>query len=175
MRLTAVAVLAFLAAGGVMAAEPPLEVSGAVAYTDYFRFDYTKDGVRNRVQFWLEMQGRAEVGRPGEPGYQPAEGFIRYYLKDADRGNKVANWREGLNMTGLPADQPYPMSNLVFEGNTARFEAFGMKWTVTDGGEGFQNDKVIIDDGFKQAVGKFYDGDLRVGPPAAAEPVPVPR
>ncbi len=171
-----VAAILILAAGGAAAyAGPPGEISGAFAYTDFFRFDYTKDGVRNRVQFWLEMQGRMAVWQPGEQGYQPAEGFIRYYLKDADNGNKVANWREGLNMSGLPADQPYPMTNLLIEGNTARFEAFGMKWSVTDGGEGFQHDQVVIDDGFKKMVAKFYDGDLRVAPATPSLPPQKPE
>lgn len=163
MKTIAFVILLGAAVLGQAPPAAPLELSGAVAYTDFFRFDYTRDGVRNRVQFWLEMQGHTAVGQPGEPGHRPAEGFIRYYLQDADNGNKVANWREGLTMSGLPADQPFPMTNIDIQGNTARFEAFGMKWTVEDGGEGFQKDKVLIDDGFKEMVGKFYAGDLKVG------------
>jgi len=164
MKTMAVIILLGTVVLGQAPPAPAPELSGAVAYTDFFRFDYTRDGVRNRVQFWLEMQGRAAVGQPGEPGYRPAEGFIRYYLMDADNGNKVANWREGLTMSGLPADQPFPMSEISIQGNIARFEAFGLKWTVEDGGEGFDKDKVLIDDGFMQMIGKFYAGDLRVGP-----------
>jgi hypothetical protein len=55
------------------------------------------------------------------------------------------------------------MTNLVIDGNTARFEAFDMKWTVVDGGEGYTQDRVTVDDGFKARDMKMYDGDIRVG------------
>ncbi len=141
------------------------EITGAVAYTEIVRFDYTKDGTRNRVQFWLEFKGRPAVGKPGEPGYQPEEGTIYYYLYDVDNNKKVANWLMGFNMMeGPPPSGPYPMTNLVIEGNTARFEAFDMKWTIVDGGEGYAKDRVTVDDGFRPRDMKMYDGDLRIGP-----------
>jgi hypothetical protein len=66
-------------------------------------------------------------------------------------------------MEGPPPSGPYPMTNLVIDGNTARFEAFDMKWTVVDGGEGYTQDRVTVDDGFKPRDMKMHDGDLRVG------------
>jgi hypothetical protein len=147
-------------------AAPPPEISGAVAYTDIVRFDYSKDGIKNQVQFWLEFKGRAAVGKPGDAGYQPAEGAIWYYLFDIEKKQKVANWLMGFNMMeGPPPSGPYPMTNLLIEGNTARFEAFDMKWNVVDGGEGYARDRVTVDDGFKSRDMKTYGGDLRVGPP----------
>jgi predicted CXXCH cytochrome family protein len=157
--------LVLLILGGVslVTAEPPAGISGAVAYTEIVRFDYTKDGVRNRVQFWLEFKGRSAVGNPGDSGYQPEEGAIWYYLYDVDKKQRVANWLMGFNMMeGPPPSGPYPMTNIVVEGETGRFEAFGMRWTVVDGGEGHTKDRVTVDDGFRPRQMRTYDGDLRI-------------
>jgi hypothetical protein len=141
-----------------------MELTGAVAYTDVLRYDYTGDRKRNRVQFWMEFSGHPAIGVPGEAGYQPESGFIRYYLQDADTGTKVMKWRQGLDMAGAPKDAPLPMTNISIEGNTARFEAFGMKWTVSDGGEGYEKDKIVVDDGYKTLeTKKLYGGDVRIG------------
>jgi hypothetical protein len=143
-----------------------MEITGAVAYTDVLRYDYTGDGKRNRVQLWMEFSGRPAIGAPGDPGYQPESGSIRYYLQDADTGTKVMKWRQGLDMAGAPKDAPLPMTNIRIAGNTARFEAFGMKWTITDGGEGYEKDKIVVDDGYKTLeTKKLYGGDVRIGPP----------
>lgn len=167
MRILLLALLLCLLSGLRLAfAQAPSEISGAVAYTEVVRFDYTKDGVRNPVQFWLDFKGRAASGRPGEPSYKPAEGTIWYYLFDVEKKQKVANWLMDFNMmSGPPPSGPYPMTDLVIEGRTARFQAFDMKWTVVDGGEGFAKDRVTVDDGFKPRDMKMYDGDIRVGPP----------
>ncbi|NTW59828.1 MAG: hypothetical protein HGB21_05825 [Nitrospirae bacterium] len=141
------------------------EITGAVAYTDVLRYDHTGDGKRDRVQFWMEFSGSPAIGAPGDPGHQPESGSIRYYLQDADTGTKVMKWRKGLDMEGAPKDAPLPMTNISIKGNTARFEAFGMNWTITDGGEGYEKDKIVVDDGFKTLeTKKLYGGDVRIGP-----------
>lgn len=163
MRLLSIGLLCHLIlAGHVMAADHS-EIQGAVAYTDIIRFDYTKDGMKNPVQFWLEFKGHVSVSQPGESGAKPAEGVIHYYLYDVDKKVRVANWLMGFTMMeGPPPSGPYPMTNLVIEGNTARFEAFGMKWTVTDGGQGHTEDRLTVEDGFRQREIRTFDGDLRV-------------
>ena len=161
MKTISVALFTLLA-GSALA--EPLVIQGAVAYTDVIRYDYTGDGKRNRVRLWLEFDGRAATGTPGQKDAEPASGSIRYFLKDADDGTKVLKWRQGLSMDGAPRDTPLPMTNLGIEGNTARFEAFGMKWTVIDGGEGYEKDRIVVDDGFKTLeTKKLYGGDVRVG------------
>lgn len=139
------------------------EISGAVAYTDIVRFDYTRNGVRDRVQFWIEFAGKAAVGTIGDAGYLPAEGGISYYLLDVDKKERVTNWLTGFSMMAEPPPSgPYPMSNLVIQGNRATFEAFNRKWDIMDGGPGFERDVVLVDDGFKPKPMKMYDGDIRV-------------
>jgi len=165
MKTLFVCLLLILGAANHAAAEQPPAISGAVAYTEVMRFDYTKDGIRNQVQFWLEFKGRPAVGKTGDPDFKPEEGAIYYYLYDVDKKEKVRNWLMGFSMMeGPPPSGPYPMTNLVIEGNMARFEAFDMKWTIVDGGKGYAKDRVMIDDGFRLRDMKIYDGDLRIGP-----------
>lgn len=163
MKTLLVCLLIILGAASLVTAGQPSQISGAVAYTEVVRFDYTKDGVRNQVQFWVEFKGRSAVGKPGDPDYKPEEGAIWYYLYDVKNKKKVTNWLMGFSMMeGPPPSGPYPMTNIVIEGNTARFEAFNMKWTIVDGGEGFAKDRVTVDDGFKPRDMKMYDGDIRI-------------
>ena len=67
-----------------------------------------------------------------------------------------------LNHDAVAAD--HPATNIVVKGNTATFEAFRMKWTVVDGGPGFDKDSVTVDDGFRAKPLKLYAGDLTIGP-----------
>ena len=148
--------------GQLHAAQQP-EITGAVAYTEAIQFDYMKNGIRNRVQFWLEFKGSPAAGKPGVSGYRAESGAIYYYLYDVDNKKRVDNWLMGFSMMeGPPPKGPYPMSNIRIRGKTSTFEAFGMKWTVTDGGAGYARDKVKIDDGFRVREMKMYDGDLKV-------------
>jgi hypothetical protein len=165
MRVLSACFLLILGAANFAVAELPVGISGAVAYTEVLRFDYTKNGIKNRVQFWLEFNGRPAVGKPGDADYRPEEGAIWYYLYDVENKRKASNWLMGFSMMESPPPSgPYPMTNIIIEGNTARFEAFDMKWTVVDGGEGHAKDRVTVDDGFKPRSMKTYDGDLRIGP-----------
>jgi hypothetical protein len=165
MRILPVLLLLILGAASFAFAEQPSGISGAVAYTEIIRFDYTKDGAKNRVQFWLEFKGRPAIGKPGDADYKPEEGAIWYYLYDVENKKRVSNWLLGFSMMeGPPPSGPYQMANIVIDGNTAHFEAFGMKWTLVDGGEGHAKDRVTVDDGFKPRAMKTYDGDLRISP-----------
>lgn len=164
MKVRRAVALGSLAFAASTAASQSLEVSGAFAVTEAVRFDYDRDGERNRVQFWLEVTGRPAVGVPGDAGYRPEEGRLRYYMFDLDRQTKVFEWSIPLDMGGPPPDKVYPMENIRIDGATASFEAFSMKWTLVDGGEGIAHDTVTIDDGFRTRSKTFYAGDLRVGP-----------
>ena len=141
----------------------PSEITGAVAYTEVIQFDYTKDGVRNNVQFWLEFKGSPSLGDPGGTGFQPESGAIYYYLVDVDNKKKVDNWLMGFSMMeGPPPSGPYPMTDITIKGNTAVFKAFGKTWTVVDGGDGYSNDTVTIDDGFSIKKMGLLAGDMKV-------------
>ena len=139
------------------------EVTGKIAYTEVIRFDYNKDGKRNQVQFWIEFKVRPAIGRPGDSSYQAEEGSIWYYLYDIENKKRVDNWLMGFNMMeGPPPSGPYPATNISIQGNTARFDAFDMKWTIVDGGAGYEKDRVTINDGARQRDMRLYGGDLKV-------------
>lgn len=161
-RLLAVFIGSFLFCSQPIAAQLN-EISGAVAYTEKVLFDYTKDGVRNHVQFWLEFKGSPALGDRKDAGYKPESGAIHYYLVDMDNKKKVDNWLMGFSMMeGPPPSGPYPMNNIDISGNRATFTAFGMTWTVLDGGEGYTKDTVTINDGFSTRQMKLHGGDLRI-------------
>ena len=148
---------------GQLAAAQLKEISGAIAYTEVIEFDYTKDGTRDRVQFWLEFKGSPALGTPDERGYKPESGAIYYYLVDVDNKKQVDNWLMGFSMMDEPPPSgPYPMTDIRVIDHTASFSAFGMNWTVVDGGVGHDKDEVTVDDGFKPRKMKLFDGDLRV-------------
>jgi predicted CXXCH cytochrome family protein len=146
-----------------LAAAQQRQITGVVAYTETMQFDYRKDGIRNRVQFWLEFKGSPALGKPGEPAHKPESGTIYYYLVDMDNKKQVDNWLMGFSMMeGPPPSGPYPMTDIEIRGNMAMFTAFGMKWTVIDGGEGYAKDTVKIDDGFRKREMKLYGGDFKI-------------
>jgi predicted CXXCH cytochrome family protein len=148
---------------GPLLAAQQSEITGAVAYTEAVLFDYTKEGTRNKVQFWLEFKGSPAFGDPKDAGYKPESGAIHYYLVDMDNKKQVDNWLMGFSMMEEPPPSgPYPMTGIEIRGNQAMFTAFGMKWTVIDGGQGYAKDTVKIDDGFRTKGMKLYGGDLRV-------------
>ena len=100
-------------------------MSGAVSYTQVYRFDYSKDGHRNPVRFYIEFKARPAVGTEGQPGYVAESGSIHYYVFDIEKNQRVEKWLEGfamLNHDAVAAD--HPATNIVIKGNTATFEAF---------------------------------------------------
>lgn len=144
-------------------AAQPAGISGAVAYTEPVQFDYLKNGIRVPVQFWLEFKGTPASGSPGDEDYTPESGAIHYYLVDMKNKKKVDNWLMGFSMMeGPPPSGPYPMTNITIIGNKASFTAFGMIWTVIDGGEGYVQDKVMVDDGFSVRETRLHGGDLKI-------------
>jgi len=163
--IVAIVAVALMGAAVTVAQAPGSELRGAVSYTQVYRFDYSKDGHRNPVRFFIEFKARPAVGTEGQPGYVPESGSIHYYVFDIEKNQRVEKWLEGfamLNHDAVAAD--HPATNIVITGNTATFEAFRMKWTVVDGGPGFEKDSVTVDDGFRAKPLKLYAGDLTIGP-----------
>lgn len=157
--------LTCLAAFAMPAAAQEEVIRGEVAYTEILRYDHNGDGKRDRIRFWLAFDGHSAVGKPDTPGYKPAAGSVRYFIRDEDDATKVVKWRGGLDMEGAPRDVPIPMSDIQFKGKTVSFEAFGMRWTITDGGKGYKKDKITVDDGFRAVqMTNLSAGDIYVGP-----------
>ena len=165
-RVMALCVALGLLGGGTAQSQAPvLELGGAISYTAVYRFDYNKDGHRNPVRFYIEFKARPAIGAEGQAGYRPEAGSIHYYVFDIEKNQRVEKWLEGFAMLNHDAVAAHhPATNIVITGNTATFEAFRMKWTVVDGGPGFERDSVTVDDGFRTKALKLYAGDLTIAP-----------
>lgn len=165
MKAVTACLVALLAPAGTALAQQPLQLTGSVSYTTVYRFDYTKDGHKNAVRFYIELKLRPAVGKEGEPGYRAEEGYVHYYVYDIEKQQRVENWLQGFGMLNHDAVAAHhPATNIVINGNTATFEALRMKWTVVVGGKGYESDSIMVDDGFRQKPLKLYAGGLTIGP-----------
>jgi hypothetical protein len=163
MRITLACLLVVLATAGTGLAQQALELTGSVSYTTVYRFDYTKDGHKNAVRFYIELKLRPAVGKEGEPGYRPEEGYVHYYVYDEEKKQRVEKWLEGFGMLNHDAvEADHPATRIAITGNTATFESLGMKWTVVVGGKGYESDSITVDDGFRKKPLKLYAGGLRI-------------
>ena len=163
-RLVACLVVTLAVAVNALA-QQPLQVTGSVWYTTVYRFDYSKDGHKNAVRFYIELKLRPAVGKEGEPGYRAEEGYVHYYVYDEEKKQRVEKWLEGFGMLNHDAvEADHPATNIAITGNTATFEALRMKWTVVVGGTGYQSDSITVDDGFRKKPLKLYAGGLQIAP-----------
>lgn len=137
--------------------------AGELAFSEEMAFDYDRDGTPDRVQFWIQLEGRPATGLPGDPG---ESGSVRYFVVDLKQKRRIDNWLVGLNMSeGFPvAGEAYPLTNISVTGKTARFDLKGSTWTVTDKGKGWKKDSIEIATGGRVRPGRFYGGDIRVTP-----------
>lgn len=149
--------------------------SGKLAFTDAIAFDYNRDGTRDRVQFWIEIEGQPASGAPGTPGARSESGSVRYFVFDLESKRRIDNWLLGFNMAGgFPvAGQPYPLNNIRVTGRTARFELNGSVWTITDNGDSWDQDAIEIETGGRKRMGRFYGGDVTVTPDPMIVTVPA--
>lgn len=175
--LRAAILLAVASAGLVRAAEKtapltPPYLSGELAFSEILSFDYDRDGTRDKVQFWIVVEGQPAVGKDGEPGARPESGSIRYFVYDVERGKKIKDWLMGFNMGFPVADEPHPITHITVSGRTATFELRGATWTITDAGDTWDKDTIELKDASGVKKGRFYGGDFRVVPEEAA-PEPV--
>jgi hypothetical protein len=163
MRWVVLGVLCWFLLPGQALAATPTELTGSVAYTEVMNYDYDQDGRIDKVQFWAEFHGRPATGEPDTPSYQPEAGEILFFLYDLERKKKILDWLQ-FSMAALPRNKPFPMTKIFIKGNTARFEANDMQYTVQDGGKGYVHDRVTANDGLRERQVKLYAGDIDIGP-----------
>jgi hypothetical protein len=176
--VVAVILLAAFLGGGMQAGQQavspkPPYLWAEVAFSEVLVFDYDRNGTRDRVQFWITIEGMPAVGKPGDPGSRPESGSVSYFVVDVDRKARIKDWLMGFNM-GFPAPgEPHPITNISITGRTARFELRGATWTITDKGETWDKDTIEIKDSSGMRLGRFYGGDFRVVPESAAVTDPL--
>ncbi|MEE4272846.1 MAG: hypothetical protein V2I67_14325 [Thermoanaerobaculales bacterium] len=157
---------------------PPVSgpsVSGELAFSETLVFDYDRDGVQERVQFWIEFEARPA---PVEPSPEVESGSLDYYVFDLDSEQRVDDWMLGFNMTmggGFPrAGESYPLTNVRITGKQAQFDLRGTSFTIIDRGGSWDDDTIEVRDLNGTRPGRFYGGDVRVVPdPLAAQPLDI--
>jgi len=139
-------------------------LTGSVAYAEPIGFDYDRDGVANTVQMWATLEVRPAVGREGEPGYLPEEGTLRRYLKDLDLDQPIAGYSIRNMVPDKPIGETVEVTDVKLNGKTMSFNVGDLRYTVTDGGPGYEKDTIVINDGLSAYPVSLFDGDLTISP-----------
>jgi hypothetical protein len=130
-------------------------LNGEVFYSEPLRFDYDKDGTKNRVV----MASRFFIKQLEDGEY---DGYLQRYLYDVDR-QKAVTWYAKKNMLSEP---PFgidtEVSNVKQKGKTVTFDVGNWHFTMTDGGKGYLSDKIVVNDGIRTKDVTMYGGDVEV-------------
>lgn len=165
MRRVLFACLGVVACLPVVGLAGPGTVSGDIAYSEPAGFDYSGDGEIAPVQLWVKFEAREAVGVPGQPGFEPEQGHVSRRLVDARTMKTIPDFP---TFTMLAAfndfDTAVPISDIRVKDNTAKFTVRIFRYTATDGGEGYQNDRLFVTDGTHEYELKLYGGDIKVTP-----------
>jgi len=137
-------------------------LSGDVAYGEPIKFDYNQDGTLKDIQLWVLFHVVPAVGKEGESGYLPAEGYLRRYLKDLALGVPVIGYSQFNMLPTTPLGDEVAASEITLSGNTMTFMSGGLHYTVVDGGEGLDSDSISVNDGIREYPVQLLDGDLTI-------------
>jgi len=160
--LYAASLLAGLPAVAVQAATSQPALTGSVAYAEPVAWDYDQDGTSNQVQMWASFDIKAPVGTKGTPGYQAGGGTMRRFIKDLGTGKAVVGYGIRNMLPDNPLGQPIKVSDVELAGKSMKFTVGGYRYTVTDGGPGYKNDKVVINNGQDDYPVTLFAGDLTI-------------
>jgi len=181
---TGIALLVLGVARTIVAQDGPpddaaVSVSGELAFSEVLVFDYDRDGVQERVQFWIEFAAQPPAGGPGATDPTLQGGSLVYYVYDLEAEERVDDWMVGFNMTmggGFPrAGESYPLTNVRIAGRKAEFDLAGTRFTVVDSGDSWEQDTIEITNQNGTRPARFYGGDVRVvpNPLEVAEPLDI--
>ena len=136
------------------AVDATLVAKADVAYAKPVEFDYDRDGTYNRIQMWATI-----VIEKTPTGYK---GYLRRYMKDVDSGKAVLGYADINMLPTLPYGEKIPVENVQKRGKTVLFKAGSKYYILIDGGEGYKNDTIIVNDGVRDYMVELYEGDVRV-------------
>jgi hypothetical protein len=130
-------------------------LNGEIFYSKPLRFDYDRDGTKNRVV----MASKFFIKRLRDGGYN---GYLQRYLYDIDK-QKAVTWYAKKNMLSEPPiGIDTEVSNVKQEGKTITFDVGNWHFTMTDGGKGYLSDKIIVNDGIRTKQVTMYGGEVEV-------------
>ena len=130
-------------------------LKGEVFYSEPLRFDYDKDGVKNNVV----MASKFFIKQKTDSRY---DGYIQRYLYDIDK-KKAVTWYAKKNMLSEPpVGIDTAIKNVKQDGKTVTFDSGTWHFTMTDGGEGYISDKIIVNDGIRTKQVEMFGGDVEI-------------
>ncbi len=148
--------------GTAMAAAAQPTLTGSVAYGEPLAWDYDGDGTANQVQMWVEFHVMAPVGTEGESGFLPGKGTMRRYMKDLSTGKPVVGYGLKNMLPDTPMGSPIEVSDISLSGHTMTFTVESFIYTVTDGGPGYENDSITVNNGLEDYPVRLFAGDLTI-------------
>jgi len=137
-------------------------LTGQAAYAEPVAFDYNRDGKANMIQMWASFDVKPAVGKEGDAGYLPGEGTMRRYLQDIKTGQPVIGFSMFNMLPDTPIGEPVPVSDIALSGKSMSFNVGPMRYTITDGGKGYQHDSITVYDGLNDYPVTLFDGDLTI-------------
>jgi hypothetical protein len=130
-------------------------LKGEVFYSEPLRFDYDKDGLKNNVV----MASQFFIKQKKDGSY---DGYIQRYLYDIDKG-KAIKWYMKKNMLSEPPiGIDTAVKNVKQEGKIVTFDSGMLHYSMTDGGEGYISDKIIVSDGIRTKQVVMFGGDIEI-------------
>lgn len=129
-------------------------VKAEIAYAKPMEFDYDKDGKQNRIQMWAKII----IERSAE-GYS---GYFSRFMKDTYTQKAVFGYADINMLPNKPYGEKLPVSEVEIHGKTVLFKAGSKYYILIDGGEGYQNDTAIVNDGVRDYMVELYDGDISI-------------
>jgi len=135
---------------------------GDVAYAEPVKFDYNQDGTLKTVQLWASFEVKPAVGKEGEPGYLPEEGYIRRYMKDLALGAPVIGYSQFNMLPDSPLGERVPAVDIQLTGDRAIFRCGGLLYTIVNGGEGVVHDSITVNNGVREYPVHLLDGYITV-------------
>jgi len=140
----------------LLAADSKPVLTAEVAYAKPVEFDYDKDGTPNRIQMWATVHIEKS-----DQGYS---GYLRRYMKDVQSGKAVWGYADINMLPSQPYGEKISVSEVEIHGKTVLFKAGSKNYIFFDGGEGYKNDTIIVNDGNRDYFVELYAGDVRVTP-----------
>ena len=137
-------------------------LTGEVAYAEPVAFDYDRNGTADEIQMWANFDVKPAVGKEGEPGYLPAEGTMRRYMKDIHTGQPILGFSMFNMLPDTPIGEPVQVTGITLSGNTMSFIVGDLHYQVTDGGQGYEHDSITVNDGLNDYPVTLFDGDLTI-------------
>jgi len=140
----------------LLAADSKPLLTAEVAYAKPVEFDYDRDGKPNRIQMWATVHIEKS-----DKGYS---GYLRRYMKDVQSGKPVWGYADINMLPSQPYGEKIPVSEVKVHGKTVLFKAGSKHYIFFDGGEGYENDTIIANDGNRDYFVELYGGDVKVTP-----------